>query len=58
MTRAQALRLATCMRAHGVPNFPDPNASGAIPPGSVNLNSPQVKTALQACQPNGPTPAP
>jgi hypothetical protein len=58
MTRAQALRLATCMRAHGVPNFPDPNASGAIPAGSVNLNSPQVKTALQACQPNGPTPAP
>jgi hypothetical protein len=56
MSRAQGLTLARCMRSHGVPNFPDPNASGAIPPGSVNVNSPQVKAALQACQPNGATP--
>jgi hypothetical protein len=58
MTRAQALRVATCMRAHGVPNFPDPDASGAIPPGSVNPNAPQVRSALQRCQPSGSTPAP
>jgi hypothetical protein len=58
MTRAQALTLAKCMRAHGVPNFPDPNASGAIPPGSVDPNSPQVKSALKACQPSRPTTAP
>ena len=27
-TYAQVLALAQCMRSHGVPNFPDPNASG------------------------------
>jgi hypothetical protein len=59
MTRAQALRLARCVRAHGVPNFPDPNASGVIPPSGVNPNSPAVKAALHACLPaGGPPPAP
>lgn len=58
LSRAQALALAKCMRAHGVPNFPDPDASGAIPPGSVNLNSPAVNAAFQACQSSGSTPAP
>ena len=27
-TYAQELALAQCMRGHGVPNFPDPQASG------------------------------
>jgi hypothetical protein len=27
---AQALAFAHCMRAHGVPNFPDPDSSGGI----------------------------
>ena len=27
-TYAQVLALAQCMRSHGVPSFPDPNASG------------------------------
>lgn len=58
LSRAQQLRLAKCIRAHGVPNFPDPNASGAFPSGSVNLNSPAVRSALQACQPKGITPPP
>jgi hypothetical protein len=58
MSRAQGLSLAKCMRAHGVPNFPDPDASGAIPPGSVDLNSPQVKSAFQACRSSGSTPSP
>jgi hypothetical protein len=58
LTRAQGLSLAKCMRAHGVPNFPDPDASGAIPPGSVDPNSPQVKSAFQACQSSGPTHVP
>jgi hypothetical protein len=49
MTRTQGLTLAKCMRAHGVPNFPDPDASGAIPPGSVDPNSPAVKAGLKAC---------
>jgi hypothetical protein len=58
MSRAQGLALAKCMRAHGVPNFPDPDASGAIPPNSVNLNSPAIKAAFQACHPSGSAPAP
>jgi hypothetical protein len=58
LSPAQGLALAKCMRTHGVPNFPDPTASGAIPPGSVNPNSPAVKAALQACQSSGSTPTP
>jgi hypothetical protein len=58
LSAAQALALAKCMRAHDVSNFPDPNAAGAIPPGTVNLNAPAVKTALQDCQPSGHPPAP
>ena len=50
MTAAQALALAKCMRAHGDPNFPDPSSSGVIPPNSVNLSSPAVQSAFQACQ--------
>jgi hypothetical protein len=56
LSRTQELELAKCMRAHGVPNFPDPTATGAIPPGSVNTNSPAVKAALQVCQPGGHPP--
>ena len=58
LSPAQGLALAKCMRTHGVPNFPDPDASGAIPPGSVNPNSPAVKAAFQACQSSGSAPAP
>jgi hypothetical protein len=56
MSHAQSLQLAKCIRAHGVPNFPDPNASGVIPPNAVNPNSPAMKAALQACQPAGAPP--
>lgn len=31
------LGFARCLRAHGVPNFPDPNASGQEPPGWKQL---------------------
>jgi hypothetical protein len=59
MSHAQSLQLAKCIRAHGVPNFPDPNPSGVIPPNTVNPNSPAMKAALRACQPaGGPPPAP
>ncbi len=46
-----ALKLADCMRSHGVPNFPDPSAGG----GGVNLTSgvnpqsPAFKSARRAC---------
>ena len=50
LSLAQELALAKCMRAHGVSNLPDPNASGAIPPLSLSLTSPQVQHAFQTCQ--------
>lgn len=57
MSHAQSLQLAKCIRAHGVPNFPDPNASGVIPQSGINPNSPAMKAALRACQPAGGPPA-
>jgi hypothetical protein len=51
----QLLKLAKCMRAHGVPDFPDPNGQGQVqdsaPPGSdLNPNSPQFQAAQKACK--------
>jgi hypothetical protein len=52
----QALKFSACMRAHGVPNFPDPNfGSGgkiAIRIGSssgIDPRSPQFQAAQKAC---------
>src|SRR5271154_546146 len=52
-------RFASCMRANGVPSFPDPNpgASAPFPAGSIsNLDpgSPQVQTAFNACESREP----
>ena len=43
---------AECMRAHGLPNFPNPgNGSAFGPPGSgVDPTSPQFQHALEACK--------
>jgi len=51
---AQALKFVTCMRAHGLPTFPDPtiNSQGIelqIPNG-VAPNSPVLRNAQQACR--------
>jgi hypothetical protein len=48
----QALKFAQCMRSHGVPKFPDPTFSGgqAHLPQTVDLKSPQVQPALEACR--------
>lgn len=44
------LGLARCLRAHGVPNYPDPNASGQEPPGAKELiRTPQGQAAVGAC---------
>jgi hypothetical protein len=38
------------MQTHGVPNFPDPSSNGALGiPQGVDANSPQFKSAFQAC---------
>lgn len=62
--RAQGLRFAVCMRAHGVPNFPDPDHDGAFElPSALTPQSPAVVRAMNACHSvhpgsmrfNGPT---
>ena len=67
-TYAQEIALVGCMRTHGVPNFPDPSASGSFSltaqgslvgaGGSVNINSSQVQKAYGDCRhllPGGPS---
>ncbi|MBO0813062.1 MAG: hypothetical protein J2P23_13605 [Microlunatus sp.] len=50
-SQTQLLALAKCMRAHGVPNFPDPDPNGRLKVGSgLDPNSPTFKRALQTCQ--------
>lgn len=49
----KTLQFVSCMRKNGVPNFPDPSASGAmmITGGNgVDPNSPQFKSAMQTCR--------
>jgi hypothetical protein len=51
--RQGALKLSACMRANGVPNFPDPNSQGVIQgtgidPGSASFQSAQKKCAKYA----------
>ena len=41
---------AACIRAHGVPNFPDPNSDGSVNLAGININSPQFLAAHLACQ--------
>ena len=44
------LQLSQCMRAHGVPSFPDPSADGSIQlSGGINPQSPAFQSAQQAC---------
>ena len=48
------LAYASCMRSHGVPNFPDPDGSGGIPKQALinalqAVSSSQAKAAQNAC---------
>jgi hypothetical protein len=67
-TYAQELALAQCMRGHGVPDFPDPSASGGYTltsdgslagnGGTVSIESSQVQAAYGECRhllPGGPS---
>ena len=45
----EALRFSQCMRANGVPNFPDPNGQGVIQGSGIDPSSPQFATAQKAC---------
>ena len=50
-----ALKLANCMRGHGVPDFPDPGAAGGpqvavVPSSKLNPQSPAFEAATKACR--------
>jgi hypothetical protein len=48
---AVRLRFSTCMRSHGVPNFPDPPANGdPFRPSSLDEQSPAFQSAQQSCK--------
>ena len=46
----EALAFARCMRGHGVPNFPDPGSNGQLNGSGIDKHSPQVQSAVGACQ--------
>jgi hypothetical protein len=56
---ANGLKYAQCMRAHGVPDFPDPNSNGGIAitgnggstNSDLNPNSAQFQAAQKVCEP-------
>lgn len=51
--QAALVKYAKCMRAHGVPDFPDPGANGTFDVGGINPGSPQVQAADKACSSPG-----
>jgi hypothetical protein len=47
----QAVKYAQCMRAHGVPDFPDPDPSGQFRGlGHEQRDNPKFRSAQQACR--------
>lgn len=50
-SRARQLRNAECMRAHGVPDYPDPLPGGGFRiPSTINTQSPAFIAASKACE--------
>jgi hypothetical protein len=48
-----AVAYSACMRAHGVPNYPDPDSDGQLPktgPQLLGVSSSQYQVAQQDCQ--------
>jgi hypothetical protein len=49
----KAVAFSSCVRAHGVPNFPDPPSSGEVPKESaeqLGVSTSELQTALNACE--------
>lgn len=44
-----SLAFSECMRSHGEPNFPDPNANGGYSPTGIDVNSTTYRNALNDC---------
>ncbi|HLX20240.1 MAG TPA: hypothetical protein VKR23_08815 [Gaiellaceae bacterium] len=56
--KEQGLEFARCVRAHGVPTFPDPGSDGRIPdPAAVGIDqgSPTFQAANRACGKDRPS---
>ena len=49
----EIMQFAATMRAHSVPGFPDPDATGIFHLVNINTNAPAFTTATQKCQVNG-----
>ena len=57
---SKTLEFASCMRSHGVSNFPDPTGGHLAPVNGVEANGPAFQSAIQACRshmPNAGTPS-
>lgn len=48
--RDKAVKFTECMRANGVSDFPDPDASGQYPNFGVSVSGAQWLSALRACK--------
>lgn len=49
----RALAFASCVRSHGVPNYPDPSSGGNVAKESaqqLGVSNSQLQTALSSCQ--------
>jgi hypothetical protein len=60
-SESQGLKLADCMRANGVPTFPDPSGGGGgldLAGTGINPQSPAFKSARRACARLAPGGAP
>jgi len=51
-TVGQLLKLAQCMRAHGMRSFPNPTGTGQVVTlqGGIDFSAPQFKSAARACK--------
>ena len=52
----QMVEIASCMRKHGFPNFPDPDGQGFFDfsqANGIDPNSPRFQQAMSTCRPNG-----
>jgi hypothetical protein len=49
-THQKSVAFAQCVRSHGDPGFPDPDSQGTFDVSQIDLNSPLVQAAINACQ--------
>ena len=59
--RSSLLAYSRCMRAHGIPDFPDPNSNGGLllqahQGSDLDPNNPQLQAAQRACKSLAPAP--